>query len=83
MIKNKNVFYGVYEVIQKNVRLKNGNIKKIEIDEIPILIDDYVLNICKFLNNKIDSKHISTYLKNKTLININNKYYRVYKFIEE
>lgn len=83
MNKNKNVFFGVYEVIFKNVKLKNGDIKRIEVDEIPSFIDDYILNICNYLNNKIDSKHIATYLKNKTLININNKYYRLYKFIDE
>lgn len=80
---NKNVFYGVYEVIEKNVKLKNGDIKRIEIDEIPAFIDDFIINICDFLNNKVDTKHIATYIKNKSLININNKYYRIYKFIDE
>ena len=40
---NKNVFYGIYEVIEKNVRLKNGDIKRIEVDEIPSFIDDKIM----------------------------------------
>lgn len=83
MIKNKNVFFGVYEVIEKNIKLKNGDIKKIEVDEVPSFIDDKIINICSFLNNKIDSQHISTYIKNKSKINIDNKSYRIYKFIED
>ena len=35
-----------------------------------------------FLSNKVDCKHIATYIKNKSKIMINKKYYRVYKFIE-
>ena len=80
---NKNVFYGIYEVIEKNVRLKNGDIKRIEVDEIPSFIDDKIMNICSYLNNKIDCKHIATYIKNKSKIMIDKKYYRIYKFIDE
>lgn len=83
MIKNKSAFFGVYEVIEKNIKLKNGDIKRIEIDEVPSFIDDKIINICNFLNNKVDYKHIATYIKNKNKININNKNYRVYKFIED
>lgn len=83
MIKNNNVFFGVYEVIEKNVKLKNGEVKRIEIDEIPSFIDDKIINICGFLNNKVNSQHIATYIKNKSKININNKSYRIYKFIED
>lgn len=83
MIKNKNVFYGVYEVIEKNVKLKNGEVKRIEVDEIPVIIDDRLINIIEFLNNKIKYNHIGTYIKNKSKIMINNKYYRIYKFIDE
>lgn len=83
MIKNKNVFYGVYEVIEKNIKLKNGDIKKIEVDEVPSYIDDKIINICSFLNNKVNTQHIATYIKNKSKININNKYYRIYKFIDD
>lgn len=83
MIKSKNVFFGVYEVIEKNVKLKNGDIKRIEVDEVPSYIDNKIINICSFLNNKVDTQHIATYIKNKSKININNKYYRVYKFIED
>ena len=83
MIKNKSVFFGVYEVIEKNIKLKNGDIKRIEVDEVPSYIDDKIINICSFLNNKVNSQHIATYIKNKSKIMINNKYYRVYKFIDE
>ena len=83
MIKNKNVFYGVYEVIEKNIKLKNGDIKRIEVDEVPSFIDDKIINILEFLNNKVKYNHIGTYIKNKSKIMINNKYYSVYKFIDE
>ena len=83
MIKNKNVFYGVYEVIEKNVKDKNGDIKRIEVDEVPSFIDDKIINILEFLNNKVKYNHIGTYIKNKSKINIDNKYYRIYKFIDE
>jgi hypothetical protein len=83
MIKNKSVFFGVYEVIEKNIKLKNGDIKRIEVDEIPSFIDDKLINICSYLNNKVNTQHIATYIKNKSKININNKYYRIYKFIED
>ena len=83
MIKNKSVFFGVYEVIEKNIKLKNGEVKKIEVDEMPSFIDDKIINICSFLNNKVDTQHIATYIKNKSKIMINNKYYRIYKFIED
>ena len=83
MIKNKNVFYGIYEVIEKNIKLKNGDIKRIEVDEVPSYIDDKLINICSFLNNKVNTQHIATYIKNKSKIMINNKYYRIYKFIDE
>lgn len=83
MIKNKSVFFGVYEVIEKNIKLKNGDIKRIEIDEVPSFIDDKIINICSFLNNKVNSQHIATYIKNRSKINVNNKSYRVYKFIDE
>lgn len=83
MIKNKNVFFGVYEVIEKNVKLKNGDIKRIEVDELPSYIDDKIINIINFLDNKVKYNHIATYIKNKNKIMINNKYYRVYKFIDE
>lgn len=83
MIKSKNVFYGVYEVIEKNIKLKNGEVKRIEVDEMPSFIDDKIINICSYLNNKVDCKHIATYIKNKSKIMIDNKYYRIYKFIED
>ena len=83
MIKNKNVFYGVYEVIEKTIKDKNGDIKRIEVDEMPCFIDDKLINIINFLNNKVKYNHIATYIKNKSKIMINNKYYRVYKFMED
>ena len=83
MNKNKSVFFGVYEVIEKNVKLKNGDIKRIEVDEVPSFIDDKIINICSFLNNKVNTQHIATYIKNKSKIMIDKKYYRIYKFEEE
>lgn len=83
MNKNKNAFYGVYEVIEKNIKLKNGDIKRIEVDEVPSFIDDKLINILNFLDNKVKYNHIATYIKNKSKINVYNKNYRIYKFIDE
>lgn len=83
MIKSKNVFYGVYEVIEKNIKLKNGEVKRIEVDEVPSYIDDKLINIINFLDNKVKYNHIATYIKNKSKIMINNRYYRIYKFMED
>ena len=64
-----NIFFAVYEV------LKN--------DEIIKGVFDYAIEVVEFLNNKVDARHLSTYIKNEYIIKVNNKDYKVYKFEDE
>lgn len=66
---NNNVFYAVYEL------LKN--------DEIIKGVFDYPAEVIEYLNNKINMRHLSTYIKNNYIIVVNNKSYKVYKFKDE
>ena len=66
MKKENNIFYAVYEV------LKN--------DEVIKGVFDYAVEVVEFLENKIDTRHLSTYIKNEYIIKVNNKDYKVYKF---
>ena len=63
------VFYAVYEVLKK--------------DEIIKGIFDYPSEVVNYLNNKIDVRHLSTYIKNGYIIIINNRSYKVYKFKDD
>lgn len=65
----KEVFYAVYEV------LKN--------DEIIKGVFDYSSEVVEFLENKIDTRHLNTYVKNEYIIKVNNKSYKIYKFTDE
>lgn len=66
-MKNKNeVFYAVYEALPN--------------DEIIRGVFDYAIEVVKFLENKIDTRHLSTYVKNEYIIKVENKNYKVYKF---
>lgn len=65
-MKNNNVFYAVYEVLKD--------------DEIIKGVFDYSLEVVEFLENKIDTRHLNTYIKNDYIIIVNNKSYKVYKF---
>ena len=66
---NNNVFYAVYEVLPN--------------DEVIRGVFDYSSEVVEFLNNKIDARHLSTYIKNNYIIQLNNKNYKIYKFEEE
>lgn len=69
-MKNKKViFYAVYEVLEN--------------DEIIRGVFDYTSEVVNYLNNKIDCKHLSTYIKNNYIIILNNKKYKIYKFEDE
>ena len=69
-MKDKNdVFFAIYEV------LKN--------DEVIRGVFDYSSEVVEFLNNKIDARHLSTYIKNNYIIIVNNKSYKVYRFEDE
>lgn len=69
MKKDSNVFYAIYEV------LKN--------DEVIRGVFDYSNEVITFLNNKIDARHLSTYIKNEYIIKLNNKDYKIYKFKDD
>lgn len=66
MKDKKEVFFAVYEV------LKN--------DEVIRGVFDYAIEVVTYLNNKIDTRHLSTYIKNEYIIKVNNKDYKVYRF---
>lgn len=63
---NNNVFYAVYEVLRNDEVIKG--------------VFDYPNEVVAYLNNKIDARHLSTYIKNKYIIILNNRSYKVYKF---
>ena len=69
MNKNNNIFYAVYEV------LKN--------DEVIKGVFDYGLEVVEFLDNKVDTRHLSTYIKNEYIIKVNNRNYKIYRFEDE
>lgn len=67
-MKNE-VFYAVYEVLKD--------------DEVIRGVFDYAIEVVAFLNNKIDARHLSTYIKNDYIIILNNRSYKVYKFKDD
>ena len=69
MNKEKSIFYAVYEVLPNDEVIKG--------------VFDYAREVVEFLNNKIDTRHLSTYIKNEYIIKVNNKDYKVYKFEDE
>ena len=69
-MKNKNdIFYAVYEVLSNDEVIKG--------------VFDYSSEVVAFLNNKIDARHLSTYIKNEYIIKVNNKNYKIYRFEDE
>ena len=69
MKKENNIFFAIYEVLEN--------------DEVIRGVFDYSNEVVEFLNNKIDARHLSTYIKNEYIIKVNNKDYKVYKFEDE
>lgn len=69
MKNKKDIFYAVYEV------LKN--------DEVIRGVFDYTSEVVEFLEDKVDARHLSTYIKNEYIIKVNNKDYKIYKFKDE
>ena len=67
-MKNE-VFYAVYEVLPNDEVIKG--------------VFDYAREVVEFLEDKIDARHLSTYVKNNYIIKVNNKDYKVYKFEDE
>ena len=66
MKNKKDIFFAVYEV------LKN--------DEVIRGVFDYTIEVVEFLNNKIDARHLSTYIKNEYIIKVDNRNYKIYRF---
>ncbi len=66
---NNDVFYAVYEVLSN--------------DEVIRGVFDYAIEVVTFLNNKIDVRHLSTYIKNNYIIQVNNRNYKIYKFEDD
>ena len=69
MKKENNIFFAIYEV------LKN--------DEVIRGVFDYSNEVVEFLEDKVDARHLSTYIKNEYIIKLDNKDYKVYKFEDE
>ena len=69
MKNKKDIFFAVYEVLPN--------------DEIIKGVFDYAIEVVEFLENKIDTRHLSTYIKNEYIIKVDNKSYKVYKFEDE
>lgn len=65
----KEVFYAVYEVLPNDEVIKG--------------VFDYSSEVVEFLENKIDTRHLNTYVKNEYIIKVNNKSYKIYKFTDE
>lgn len=66
MKNKKDVFFAVYEVLPN--------------DEVIRGVFDYSSEVVEFLNNKIDARHLSTYIKNNYIIILNGRSYKVYRF---
>lgn len=69
MNKEKSIFFAVYEVLRN--------------DEVIRGVFDYTSEVIEFLNNKIDARHLSTYIKNEYIIILNNRSYKIYRFEDD
>lgn len=69
MKNKKDIFFAVYEVLPN--------------DEIIKGVFDYALEVAEFLENKVDARHLSTYVKNNYIIQLNGRSYKVYKFEDD
>ena len=69
-MKDKNdVFYAVYEVLPNDEVIKG--------------VFDYTSEVVEFLENKVDVRHLSTYIKNDYIIKLGNKSYKIYRFEDD
>ena len=66
MKNKKDIFFAVYEVLSN--------------DEVITGVFDYAIEVVTFLNNKIDTRHLSTYIKNEYIIKVDNRSYKIYRF---
>ena len=69
MKDKKDIFFAVYEVLANDEVIKG--------------VFDYTSEVVEFLENKVDARHLSTYIKNEYIIKVNNKDYKIYRFEDE
>lgn len=69
MKDKKDVFFAVYEVLSNDEVIKG--------------VFDYAIEVVEFLENKVDARHLSTYIKNNYIIQLDNKSYKIYRFEDE
>ena len=69
MEDKKDIFFAVYEVLANDEVIKG--------------VFDYTSEVVEFLENKVDARHLSTYIKNEYIIKVNNRSYKIYRFEEE
>lgn len=66
MNKEKNVFFAIYEILPN--------------DEIIKGVFNYTSEVVEFLEDKVDARHLSTYIKNEYIIKLGNRSYKIYRF---
>ena len=66
MKDKKDIFYAIYEVLAN--------------DEVIRGVFDYTREVVEFLEDKVDTRHLNTYIKNEYIIKVNDKDYKIYKF---
>ena len=69
MNKEKNIFYAVYEVLPNDEAIKG--------------VFDYSSEVVEFLEDKVDARHLNTYIKNNYIIKLGNKSYKIYRFEDD
>ena len=69
MNKEKNIFYAVYEVLPNDEAIKG--------------VFDYSSEVVEFLEDKVDARHLNTYIKNNYIIKLDNKSYKIYRFEDD
>lgn len=69
MNKEKSIFFAVYEVLRNDEAIRG--------------VFDYPAEVVAYLNNKIDARHLSTYIKNEYIIILNNRSYKIYRFEDD
>lgn len=67
--KKIGVFYAVYEVLKDDEVIKG--------------VFDYTSEVVEYLENKVDVRHLSTYIKNEYIIIVDNRSYKIYRFKDD
>ena len=69
MKNKKSIFFAVYEVLENDEVIKG--------------VFDYAVEVVEFLEDKVDARHLSTYIKNEYIIKLGNRSYKIYRFEDE